>query len=181
MIPVRLCPSAYIVGEFTCIQVVFTLSRNIGFYIIQLYVPSALTVMLSWVSFWLDARSVPARISLGVLTILTIITQSSGFSQSLPKVSYVKAVDIWTTMCLIFVFLALVEYACLNSLLRKTEESRKYDPGQAGSSSSIPQDSTETLNSRQSSVASVIATSFTNTSQRRSAFSPRSVPPIPAG
>lgn len=68
----------------------FALKRNYAYYIIQIYVPSVLIVVLSWVSFWLDSTSVPARISLGLLTVLTMTTQSSGARANLPRVSYVK-------------------------------------------------------------------------------------------
>ncbi len=61
------------------------LHRVIGYYMIQTYVPSALVVILSWVSFWINVDAVPARISLGVLTILTMTTQAAGISQSLPR------------------------------------------------------------------------------------------------
>ena len=44
----------------------------------QTYVPCVLIVSLSWVSFWLDTHAIPARISVGLLTVLTITTQSSG-------------------------------------------------------------------------------------------------------
>ena len=86
---------------------------------IQLYVPSALIVILSWVSFWISADAIPARISLGVLTILTMTTQSSGSSRNLPRVSYVKAVDVWMAVCLLFVFAALLEFAVVNVLSRR--------------------------------------------------------------
>ena len=66
------------------------LSRKFGYYITQIYIPSILIVILSWVSFWLDKEAVPARISLGLLTVLTMTTQSAGARSSLPKVSYVK-------------------------------------------------------------------------------------------
>ena len=39
--------------------------RSLGYYIIQIYIPSTLIVVLSWVSFWLDRTSAPARVSLG--------------------------------------------------------------------------------------------------------------------
>ena len=44
-------------------------------------------ILLSWVSFWLDPLSVPARVSLGVLTVLTMQTQSGQIATDLPKVS----------------------------------------------------------------------------------------------
>jgi gamma-aminobutyric acid receptor subunit beta len=39
--------------------------RSLGYYIIQIYLPSTLIVMLSWVSFWLDISAAPARVTLG--------------------------------------------------------------------------------------------------------------------
>jgi hypothetical protein len=77
-------------GEFACLQAKIRLNRKVGYYIVQVFVPSVLIVVLSWVSFWMDHDAVPARVSLGVLTVLTMTTQSSGAKQSLPQVSYVK-------------------------------------------------------------------------------------------
>lgn len=53
-------------------------------------------VIVSWVSFWLDPNAIPARVSLGVTTLLTMATQISGINSSLPPVSYTKAIDVWT-------------------------------------------------------------------------------------
>jgi len=85
--------------------------------------------MLSWVSFWIDVDATPARISLGVLTVLTMTTQSSGARSQLPRVSYVKAIDVWMATCLFFVFAALVEFAYANVLLRRkpTSQSNNTD------------------------------------------------------
>ena len=47
-------------------------------------------VIVSWVSFWLDNRSVPARVALGVTTLLTMSTQIAGVNRSLPPVAYTK-------------------------------------------------------------------------------------------
>lgn len=84
-----------------------------------MYIPSILVVMLSWISFWLNVNAVPGRIALGVLTVLTMTTQSSSVNASLPRVSYTKAIDIWMSGCLLFVFAALIEFAVANVLSRK--------------------------------------------------------------
>ncbi|GFN78065.1 glycine receptor subunit alpha-1 [Plakobranchus ocellatus] len=106
-------------GSFSCVRSDFILERDLGFYIIQVYVPSVLIVILSWVSFWLDVGAIPARISLGVLTVLTMTTQSSGARASLPRVSYIKAIDVWMATCLFFVFASLLEFAYINVLARR--------------------------------------------------------------
>ena len=80
--------------------------------------PSILIVILSWVSFWLNIDATPARVSLGLLTVLTMTTASTGANASLPRVSYIKAIDVWMSMCLIFVFTALLEFAVVNVISR---------------------------------------------------------------
>ncbi|GFN79366.1 glycine receptor subunit alpha-3 [Plakobranchus ocellatus] len=106
-------------GNHSCLQADFQMSRNIGFYIVQMYIPSTLIVMLSWISFWLTVNSVPGRISLGLLTVLTMTTQMSSVNAALPRVSYTKAIDVWMSACLVFVFAALLEFAIVNVLSRK--------------------------------------------------------------
>ena len=73
-------------------------------------------VMMSWVSFWIDAQAVPARTTIGLLTVLTVVTQTTYLLQTLPSVSYIKAVDVWMVACLLFVFAAFLEYAAVNVL-----------------------------------------------------------------
>uniref|UniRef100_UPI00398E84C7 glycine receptor subunit alpha-2 isoform X2 n=1 Tax=Pristiophorus japonicus TaxID=55135 RepID=UPI00398E84C7 len=116
------CTKHYNTGKFTCIEVKFHLERQMGYYLIQMYIPSLLIVILSWVSFWINMDAAPARVALGITTVLTMTTQSSGSRASLPKVSYVKAIDIWMAVCLLFVFSALLEYAAVNFVSRQHKE-----------------------------------------------------------
>ncbi|KAB0368836.1 hypothetical protein FD755_019870 [Muntiacus reevesi] len=81
----RYCTKHYNTGKFTCIEVRFHLERQMGYYLIQMYIPSLLIVILSWVSFWINMDAAPARVALGITTVLTMTTQSSGSRASLPK------------------------------------------------------------------------------------------------
>ena len=92
----------------------FTFHRRLGYYMIQTYIPSMLTVTISWFSFWISPDSPPARVGLGITTVLTMITISNSARAPLPKVSYTKAIDWFLLMCLVYVFGALMEYALVN-------------------------------------------------------------------
>ncbi|KAI0225147.1 Glycine receptor subunit alpha-3 [Lamellibrachia satsuma] len=108
----------YKTGTFPGLTATFELERLFGFFLLQTYIPTILIVILAWVSFWVNMDAVPARISLGVTTVLTMATQLSGCKESIPNVHYPKAIDIWMTMCMLFVFVSLVEYAFVNALSR---------------------------------------------------------------
>lgn len=51
---------------------------------------------------------------LGITTVLTMTTLSTVARNSLPRVSYVTAMDLFVTVCFLFVFAAMIEYAMLN-------------------------------------------------------------------
>ncbi|XP_073999978.1 gamma-aminobutyric acid receptor subunit beta-like isoform X2 [Rhodnius prolixus] len=101
-------------GVYQRLSLSFKLQRNIGYFVFQTYLPSILIVMLSWVSFWINHEATSARVALGITTVLTMTTISTGVRSSLPRISYVKAIDIYLVMCFVFVFAALLEYAAVN-------------------------------------------------------------------
>ncbi|XP_070535184.1 glycine receptor subunit alpha-4-like [Ptychodera flava] len=105
-----------VTGNFAHVSVEFILTRELGYYILQTYIPSIMLVVVSWVSFWVDVSAAPARVALGITTVLTFTTMSSGVSSQLPKVAYAKAIDIWLAACMVFVFAALLEFALANYL-----------------------------------------------------------------
>lgn len=63
----------------------------------------------------------------GITTVLTMTTLSTIARNSLPRVSYVTAMDLFVTVCFLFVFAALMEYATLNyySSCRKPSAAKK--------------------------------------------------------
>ncbi|UYV66107.1 GLRA3 [Cordylochernes scorpioides] len=105
--------------EYSCLKAEFYLQRSLGYHLVQSYLPTILIVVISWVSFWLDVDAIPARITLGVTTLLTISSKGAGIQTNLPPVSYVKAIDVWMGVCTTFVFSALLEFTFVNYMWRK--------------------------------------------------------------
>ncbi|XP_014445924.1 gamma-aminobutyric acid receptor subunit rho-1 [Tupaia chinensis] len=123
-------------GWYNRLYINFTLRRHIFFFLLQTYFPATLMVMLSWVSFWIDRRAVPARVPLGITTVLTMSTIITGVNASMPRVSYIKAVDIYLWVSFVFVFLSVLEYAAVNYLTtvqeRKEQKLREKLPCTGG-------------------------------------------------
>nr|WMV64435.1 GABA-gated anion channel Rdl subunit variant [Pardosa pseudoannulata] len=90
--------------------------RSMGYYLIQIYIPAGLIVIISWVSFWLHRNATPARVALGVTTVLTMTTLMSSTNSALPKISYVKSIDVYLGTCFVMVFASLLEYATVGYL-----------------------------------------------------------------
>ncbi|XP_067839964.1 gamma-aminobutyric acid receptor subunit rho-2-like isoform X2 [Heptranchias perlo] len=112
-------------GWYNRLYIHFTLRRHIFFFLLQTYFPATLMVMLSWVSFWIDRRAVPARVSLGITTVLTMSTIITGVNASMPRVSYIKAVDIYLWVSFVFVFLSVLQYAAVNYLTTVQERKER--------------------------------------------------------
>lgn len=104
------CINSYLTGNFSCLEGYFVLERNIGYYLFHCFIPSILCVIISWIAFWIKLDNAPARVTLGIATFLTITQQTQTFNSGLPKVSYIKAIDIWMCTCNFFVFASLLEY-----------------------------------------------------------------------
>uniref|UniRef100_A0A8C1P1R1 Glycine receptor subunit beta n=1 Tax=Cyprinus carpio TaxID=7962 RepID=A0A8C1P1R1_CYPCA len=51
-------------GYYTCVEVIFTLRRQVGFYMMGVYAPTLLIVVLSWLSFWINPDASAARVPL---------------------------------------------------------------------------------------------------------------------
>ncbi|KFO12398.1 Gamma-aminobutyric acid receptor subunit pi, partial [Balearica regulorum gibbericeps] len=104
--------AVYETGRYPKLVFHFELKRNILYFILETYVPSILLVVLSWVSFWISQSSVPARICIGVTTVLTMTTLMMGARTSLPNANcFIKAIDVYLGICFSFIFGALLEYA----------------------------------------------------------------------
>ena len=91
---------------------------------------------MSWIPFFLDYRSLPARITLSVSALMSITFQYGNILKSLPRVrlssknilivkflkipiSYVMSVDVWIFGSIAFIAFSLIEIAIVGHLHRK--------------------------------------------------------------
>lgn len=108
--PISMCIILIIryTGNYSRLACEIQFVRSMGYYLIQIYIPSGLIVIISWVSFWLNRNATPARVALGVTTVLTMTTLMSSTNAALPKISYVKSIDVYLGTCFVMVFASLL-------------------------------------------------------------------------
>ncbi|KAL9989521.1 hypothetical protein ACROYT_G004082 [Oculina patagonica] len=132
----------YVVGNWSGVKASFTLQRLYSYQVIHLYGPSGLIVTLSWLTFLLPRAQSPARVTLGVTSVLTIVTILTMSNNAMPKVNYVKAIDKYLIVCFLFVFCSLLEYAVVLLLdrgKRKFEKEKNESRNMLEFSESLPQ------------------------------------------
>ncbi|XP_023237297.1 glycine receptor subunit alpha-2-like [Centruroides sculpturatus] len=118
-------PITIISDNFTILIAEFKFKRRLTGNLMNVYIPSTLVVMLSWLSFWIDVHAAPARVTLGVTSILTLVTHLVESRSFVPPVDYLKALDIWFMFCIVLIFLSLLEYALAYQSTIKMKEKKE--------------------------------------------------------
>ncbi|CAG5131886.1 unnamed protein product, partial [Candidula unifasciata] len=101
-------------GEHSVLTIFFDFRRHTGYFLIQVYLPCCLLVVLSWVSFWINREATADRISLGSLTMLTMTFLVLDSRNDLPRVAYSTALDIYVLMCFCFIFASIIQFAAVH-------------------------------------------------------------------
>lgn len=55
--------SCYKTGKFSKLGIRFHLERTFGHFLLDIYVPSILFVITSWLTFWIEVPAAPARVT----------------------------------------------------------------------------------------------------------------------
>merc|ERR1711997_1320013 len=103
------------------------LKRHLGFHLTQTYIPSIIFVMVAWLSFLVPSDIVPGRMVLCVTTLLTLTSMFNSVRSLTPQVSYMKAIDSWVFVCMIFVFSSLAEYGLILHLTSRSGWQKRID------------------------------------------------------
>ncbi len=112
------CSKNFSFGVFPYLCANFTFQRRYGHLITQMYFPSILMIILSWIPFWIESS---IDILVGLMIVLALLMQTS--TSDLPQISYITAVGIWFLVCVIYVFIALVLYT-IGQMLKEHQDNR---------------------------------------------------------
>ncbi|XP_031333216.1 glutamate-gated chloride channel isoform X4 [Photinus pyralis] len=117
--------------HYSCLRVELTFTRDRAFYFTTVFIPGIILVTSSFITFWLEWNAVPARVMIGVTTMLNFFTTSNGFRSTLPVVSNLTAMNVWDGVCMCFIYASLLEFVCVNYVGRKRPlHNVVYRPGE---------------------------------------------------
>ncbi|XP_026474769.1 glutamate-gated chloride channel [Ctenocephalides felis] len=118
-------------GNYSCLKVDLRFTRDRSFYFTTVFIPGIILVTSSFITFWLEWNAVPARVMIGVTTMLNFFTTSNGFRSTLPVVSNLTAMNVWDGVCMCFIYASLLEFVCVNYVGRKRPlHNVVYRPGE---------------------------------------------------
>ena len=131
-----------VLGTHTAAIAEFIIRRRLPHYIMGFYLPCIACTTASWLQFWMDQTAVGDRACLGITTVLTEIFLLEFSNQGMPKVSYMKAAELFLIVSFSFIFLALVESAIVYkatfwSLLKERKKKRVKKTEEPGETNKV--------------------------------------------
>uniref|UniRef100_A0A915J3M1 Uncharacterized protein n=1 Tax=Romanomermis culicivorax TaxID=13658 RepID=A0A915J3M1_ROMCU len=111
------CTSKTSTGEYSCLRASLILERSMGHHLIHFYIPCIALVFLSSLVFWLDKST--TRLMIGLSALFLTGSMTADVNSGLPRVSYLRAIDVWIAACLLFIIFSLVETVMVHYLSRK--------------------------------------------------------------
>jgi hypothetical protein len=81
--------------------------RNVQYYVLTMFLPMSLIVLMAWSVFWLQPNLIPSRIAISTATIFSLLAFGFSIRMNLPRISYMTRADLFASGCMLLVFLAL--------------------------------------------------------------------------
>ncbi|XP_076041999.1 uncharacterized protein LOC143025904 [Oratosquilla oratoria] len=101
-------------SEFSEIRVRVPLKRRSGYAILNIYTPSLILLIISFVTLFFRPQIFEVRVMTALTSLLVMATLFTQVSASLPKTSYFKMVDIWLLFCIAIIFIIIVFHSIID-------------------------------------------------------------------
>ncbi|OWF52389.1 gamma-aminobutyric acid receptor subunit alpha-6-like [Mizuhopecten yessoensis] len=119
------------VVDSSCLELKLGVKVGFASNAVRIFMPSIFIVLVGWLSFWIERSEVSARIKLGTLSMIAMITEQVGAKFFLPVDFKVTAFEVWYIMSLVFVVAAMFEYTFVHAVdvfqlkVKRQEDQRK--------------------------------------------------------
>ncbi|XP_069949577.1 uncharacterized protein [Cherax quadricarinatus] len=95
-------------GEFSSVGIKVRFYRRYGFYLLTLYIPTTLLIVIAYASFFFNPEDFNSRITVALTALLVLASLFTQTSNSLPKTSYFKLVDVWLFFSIVIIFFVVM-------------------------------------------------------------------------
>ncbi|XP_069131692.1 gamma-aminobutyric acid receptor subunit beta-like isoform X2 [Argopecten irradians] len=114
--------------DSSCLELKVNIKVSFASNVVRIFMPSIFIVVVGWLSFWIERSEVSARIKLGTLSMLAMITEQVGTKFFLPVNFKVRSFEVWYIMSLVFVVAAMFEYTFVHAVdVFQTKMKRKEE------------------------------------------------------
>ncbi|KAI1718473.1 neurotransmitter-gated ion-channel ligand binding domain-containing protein [Ditylenchus destructor] len=107
---------SYSTGNFSRLHICFVFIRSAGFCLLQLIVPSTAIVFTAWISLWMEDET---EFQDMISVMLAIVFLLFSYNEFMPRVSYLKALDVWLSVCFMTIFLSLIKLVLIKYMKQK--------------------------------------------------------------
>lgn len=112
----------YFMGCFDVLTVKVVVKRTLGYYVMRIFFPCTLCTVVSWIVFWMEPKLIGDRVTVGITSLLTQLFLVGSINEQMPRVSYVKAADVFLIVSFVFTFITI-----LGSMIAYKAASTKTD------------------------------------------------------
>jgi len=111
------------------IQLSWDGQRHIGYYAVQVILPLVLIVLMGSGALWVNSSAIPARVSISMTTMLTLISYRFSIGKSVPNLAYLTRFDYFmlASTVIIFTIFVIVISSVYFSSNGKVEISKRID------------------------------------------------------
>ncbi|XP_064083820.1 glutamate-gated chloride channel subunit beta-like [Macrobrachium nipponense] len=111
------------------VRVRIPLIRLYGYSILNIYIPSLILLVISYLTLFFRKSFFDSRIMATLTALLVLATLFAQASSSLPMTSYFKMVDIWLLFCVVMTFLIIIFHLLIDNFLsREQRQPTKVTP-----------------------------------------------------
>ncbi|XP_064113366.1 uncharacterized protein LOC135220009 isoform X1 [Macrobrachium nipponense] len=123
-------------GQFSKVEIQVRFRRRYGFYAMNIYIPTTLIIISAYTTFFYNQYDFNSRIVVALTAWVVLSSLYSQTSNSLPKTSYFKCIDIWLFFAMVIIFIMVIvqtlidytaqeDFSGIKACLSKTAEKLK--------------------------------------------------------
>jgi len=110
-------------GEYSCIKAELVLKRESSPIVMCLMVPLSMVVTVAYLAFFIPPSNITARVLIGLVCLLFTSGLLAVFNLFFsPQIAYTKSIDIYNGVCVLFIFLSVLETVLVAAFYKEEDE-----------------------------------------------------------